>query len=455
MTATIVHKGQFSGLSHIFGRDNNHLAALLRGMAIDNARSRVEAAAVAAITDSTTGTADSTIPWLIVDLPIAPTGVFNATSAGGVQLTAFNTSLGKIANDHAVLAERLNQARGRFGLPLVTFASGTIATSGTLAALDLTATTASGNSAVDNASYVAATTTMKQAHRQLVRAFHEILAALGFDADLIDDLVGTYPQTYALPATATVVAAASGASSVALADGTAFLADVANNLATLAVAWNQIMTGAGLTALTDNTTGTASDQTVNTVGTFTPFTSVATDCAPKAGFDTLLGVWRNASASVAARINLIAEQHGLAALLTDSTTGTASTTLAAQAALTAVTGTTVCLDVVSGLVALNDEKNNVATIAAAINKLVPFYGVTALTDDSGGTASVTTPPTLVATPTTATGVSGALLSSVANAEATTDIGEIANAYATFAKALNAMLGAGGDYQPLNVVAGLT
>jgi hypothetical protein len=230
---------------------------------------------------------------------------------------------------------------------------------------------------------------------------------------------------------------------------------VANNLATLAAAWNQVMTGAGLTALTDNTTGTASDQTVNAVGTFTPFTTVATDCAPKAGFDTLLGVWRNASASVAARINLIAEQHGMAALLTDSTAGTASTTLAAQAALTAVTGSTSCLDVVSGLVALNDEKNNVATIAAAINKLVPLYGVTPLADDSGGTASVTTPPTLVATPTTATGVSGALLSSVANAEATTDIGEIANAYATFAKALNVMLGAGGDFQPLSVVAGLS
>ena len=452
---TFVKKTQFSGLAHIFNRDSTGLASIIRGMAIDNARIKiVETSNVGAFTDNTGGTADTTAPFTLVDMPIAPTGQFNATSAGGVQQAAFNTSLGKIASAQAVFAERLNLARARLGHTLVTFASGTIAASGTLPSLDLTATTASGVSAVDYTSYVAGVTVMKANHRILVNAFTEVMGALGFDQNIADSISVVFSQNYLLAATPTVAASASGNPSVALADGTAFLADIANNLSTMAAMWNQVMAGAGITALTDSTTGTASDQTVNTVGTFTPYTTAGTDCAPKAGFDTLLGVWRNASASIAAKINVIAEEHGLAPLLVDSTTGTVSNTLAAQATLTAVTGTTVCLDAVSGLVALNDEKNNISTITAAINKLVPYYGVTALTDNSGGTASTAAVPLLVATPTTAGGVSGASLSSVANTETTADIAEIANAYATFAKTLNAMVGSGGDYLPMMVVASI-
>ncbi|MGO9740698.1 MAG: hypothetical protein ACLPN5_04130 [Roseiarcus sp.] len=79
MTAVKIKKHQFTGLSKVYSRDPDGLAAILRGMAIDNARLKVEVSAVHDFTDNSTGAAGSNI----VALPIGATGPIDATAAGG------------------------------------------------------------------------------------------------------------------------------------------------------------------------------------------------------------------------------------------------------------------------------------------------------------------------------------------------------------------------------------
>jgi hypothetical protein len=453
MTAVRVRDSHFFGSSKVFGKESDALTAIVRGLAIDNARTKLEVAAITAFTDNSTGTA-SAEPFSLVDAPVAASGVFDASSAGGVQRSAFNTSVGKINNAHAVLGKQLNLARSRVGLkPVSGLATGTIATAGTLPALDLTATTASGTSAVDHASYVAVCAVLKSNHRIVERAAKEVFASVG-EPIVTDALTGAFDADYVLDAPGTVAAAATGASSVKLIDGTNLLADMANNIASLAAKWNAVFVGAGLTALTDSSGGTASTINVlGALGTMTPFTTAATDCSPKAGFDTLLGVYRNTFASFAARANLVAEEFGLPVLV-DSSAGTPGTTIAATAAsLTAVTGTTVCLEAASALTAWNAVKANFATLTVFINTyLAPAFGVGPVVDNTGGVADTTAPFTLVAMPTTATGVSGASLSSVADTEVDTNLAAAQINVATIAAKLNEMLGTTADYRPLSVVA---
>ena len=302
MPAIRVRPDHFSGASKLHTRDVDGLAAMVRGLAIDNARRVCEVAAVGQFVDNSTGTAVTVKQFTFPDFTI-PTVAFNATASGGVQQAAWNTSVSRISNAQAVLAETINKARGRVGLPLITF-PGSIVTSGTVPAVDLTATTSSGVSAVDFASFVASTTTLKQNHRKLVRAFRQVEAALGLVASTTDKLSVNFTNDFALVAPATVAAAATGASSVAVASGTAILADIANNIATMALYWNETLIGAGLTVLTDNSTGTpAITHIVTTLGTMTPFTTAGVDCAPKAGVDTQLALYANAIASLAARSN--------------------------------------------------------------------------------------------------------------------------------------------------------
>lgn len=450
MTAEISNH-HFFGTSKVFGKEADALTAVIRGLAIDNARNRLQAAAIAALTDSTGGTA-SALPYTVADVPV-PTTAFDATSLSGVQLTAFNASLGKLANARSVLADSLNKVRGRLGLSMITFTDGTVAVAGTLPAQDLTATGATGASAADYATCVAAMNTAKSNLHKLLRALNKLLTAIG-ETTVVGSLLGNYTADYVMGAVVNPVAATVGTTtpSVSLAAGTAFLAGMANAYATMAAAWNVAFVGSGLGTLTDSTTGTASLDIANAVAAFVPYTTAGTDCAPKAGFDTLVGVWNNAVASVAQRVNLIAEMEGLGKVLTDSTGGTASTTLAAQSALTAVTGGTSCVDEPTAETALVDLKNNLSTLLAAVNNIGPKFGVDPIEDLTGGTASATY--TLGAIPTTTTGNSGAANATVANTAATTTIGEAANVFATLAAALNKMLGSSNFYRPLSVVAGL-
>jgi hypothetical protein len=101
---------------------------------------------------------------------------------------------------------------------------------------------------VDYRSYQAACSILRGNHRKLVQALTQTLTSIG-EAMGTSALTGDYGQTPTLLAPGTVTTATTGASSVALADGTAFLTAVANNLATMAAKWNAVMTQSNSYAL--------------------------------------------------------------------------------------------------------------------------------------------------------------------------------------------------------------
>ena len=146
------------------------------------------------------------------------------------------------------------------------------------------------------------------------------------------------------------------------------------------------------TGLTDNSGGIAA---ANLVANPAPVAAAgaATTSAPKAGFDTELGKIANNIADLALRANLLLGQNDMAAL-TDSSGGTASTTLEALAAdLTAVDGSsgTAALDEASARLRMAAVNNALSSLGAAVNDLAVIYGVVPLADLIGGTVGTTIP----------------------------------------------------------------
>ena len=114
----IVKNRHFTASKNVYTADMNvGLGAIVRGLAIDNARVRIKAAALTAFTDSSTGTSSGS-PYTMVDLPL-PRTPFNATSAGGESLTSIRAALAAMEIAHAVLGHGFNLILGPAGLPLV------------------------------------------------------------------------------------------------------------------------------------------------------------------------------------------------------------------------------------------------------------------------------------------------------------------------------------------------
>ena len=231
MSSIKIRDGQFSGNGKLYSRERDGLAAILRGLAIDNARLKVEVSDVKSFTDNSTGAAASKL----VAIPI-PTAAIDASSAGGVTTTSLNTSLGKIANAGKVISNTINEASTLLGLPSTTAASGTQATADTIPAQDKTGTSGSGSSAASFASAVAAMKVARGNFHRLVNGVNEVLVAIG-QAPIRAAAV-SHPLDKALLAIPSVTASADGTKAVSKAAVDAFLAAHANNVATLAAAWN-------------------------------------------------------------------------------------------------------------------------------------------------------------------------------------------------------------------------
>jgi hypothetical protein len=84
--------------------------------------------------------------------------------------------------------------------------------------------------------------------RKLAAALADVLTAIGEGLGT-NGLTGDYAANYTLVAPGTVAVAASGASSVVLASGTALQAAAANNVATMAAKWNAVFAQANSYAL--------------------------------------------------------------------------------------------------------------------------------------------------------------------------------------------------------------
>lgn len=437
-----IGKKYFSGGANVGEvSDTKGLAAVIRGLAIDNARAKLASSQIADFTDNSTGVAAGEVVDLVV-----PTVAYDATSAGGAQRADFNTIMGVIENATAVVAEHINKLRGRIGLDVMTWAAGTVATSGTIPAMTLSVTTASGTSAVDFAEGAAAMAQAKSNLRKLVRAMNECFVACGI-TKIDDGLTEDFDNDYAMEDIATAAAAATGASSIAKTVADTFFDSYGDNIASLAAFWNGVMAQAGLSDLTDSSGGSASG-TLAAPTVPTPAAGAATTSSPKAGFDTVLGVIENNLSEICTRMNALRLQQGLAAY-TDSTGQSVNGTLESQSVdLTAVDGSsgTSAVEPVSGLARLATIRNAITSLGTGINELAPYYGVNPLTILTGGVAS-TTIANIAATD---TGVGGA--DTLLDTEVDAYLVVIRNSISSLAAKLNAMTGTEASQYRLSVVA---
>lgn len=435
----------------VYGMKHDDVVKALRGLAQDNARNRIEVASLTDVTDSTGGTAGTTT--VAVTTPSA----FTVTATDASPKAGFDTATGKLANCAAEFADFLNPILATLGLEQIVQGNGTVGSAGTLAALDLTLTAVdgSGSTALEAVSAAAQIVIARNNQATILRKINEICTAVG-DNTLANNTGGTPDKTtFTLDDRAATSAGVDGTALSTLSDTAvdAALTALGNNYATMAAHINTTLFQAGLADLTDNSGGSSTGDAQPDLGTMTAYTTAGTDCAPKAEFETELAKIRNNFADLTARVNLLAERHNLGAL-TDSSAGTANTTLeVVSQALTAVTGTTVCIDQPSALTTWNAVKNNVATITAKINEIVPYYGQDEIVDSSGGTVS--TADTVVAMPDTDAGNDGTADQTVADTEMDADLVLLVNWFATAAAKLNAVTGtleSAAQSKPLKVVA---
>lgn len=243
MTAIKLAGDSFSGSGKIWDKEKG-LARTLRALAVDNARRVSRDANISAFTDNSTGTAGDGF----VDIP-SSFDTFNASSAGGVPVSGFNTALGKVRDAQLVIANQLNLYRTKLGLPVLTVAGGTEVTPGTIPALDKTLSNASGTSAASHASFAAAVKVVKANQVKLTRAFAELETAVGLDTTP-SGLRTSGISGVTLPAIPAVTAAAASPNTISVAngDGIAVLVYVANNVATLAAKFATFNTSAKATS---------------------------------------------------------------------------------------------------------------------------------------------------------------------------------------------------------------
>lgn len=234
MSAVKIRASHFTGLAKVYSRDPDGLAAILRGLAIDNARLKVEVSTVKDFTDNSTGVAGASIVKMGV-----PTVAIDGTAAGGVTASALNTSLGKIANAGNVMANTINEASSLLGLVATTAASGTQAAADTIPALDKTGASGAGNAVADFATAVTALKRARDNVHHLTNGVNEVLVALG-QAPVPCAKV-SHVLDKALLAIPTVNASTTGTSAISKTAVDAYLTAVANNIATLAAAWNAAM----------------------------------------------------------------------------------------------------------------------------------------------------------------------------------------------------------------------
>ena len=448
MTAAKVRISQFTGFSKVQSRESDGLAALVRGLAIDNARRVIEVAAVADLTDNSTGVPGAAgAAYAAVPVPAV---AIDATSAGGAQTTALNTSLGKTANALQVLTQSVNNAAARLGLPLLVNAYGTQAAANTVPAQDLSGAGATGGSAADFASTVNALNAARANFNRVAHAMNDLSAAIG-EPRLSRSALGSQPQDLVLVAIPAVVSSTAGPSAAALADVTAFLAALGNDIATLAQKWNFEMVQASTTVVTDSTGGAPAAALVADANPAAA-SGAATTSAPKTAFDAQLVAINDAIAQLTLKTNIVLNEYDLAPLVNNTgVTALDSTLDALGVTLSAVDGSTsgLALDNVTAFARMATIRNNLSSLGAKLNLLAPSFGVPSLGADAlGGAVS----GAIAAVAATAAAVGGGVNDTILNTAVNTWLSTNRNNISTLAALLNTMLGSSAPAKGLHVVA---
>lgn len=212
------------------------LIDFVEAVARNNARSILSSANLAALTDSSTGTAGSTFtPVLTVDTKVVLSGT-NLSPRDG-----FNTAIGVTDNAIAVLATYFNVAFTALGIPLITLGTGNVVTPATIPAQTKTiagvdGTAGNGMLRFDaNAALVRA----RNNFSTLIRAYNTVAVALGV-ATIADNTGGSVPGALMVVGAKLTAGTAISAGAVATSDLAskagidAALTALANNIATLA-----------------------------------------------------------------------------------------------------------------------------------------------------------------------------------------------------------------------------
>jgi hypothetical protein len=433
------------------GIDQNKLFSLLKGLAIDSARSKLSGVDTTKQTDSTTGTAGTAV----VVVPNTGVHVTDGVSTTAAPKTGFDTAIGKMANCAASLANFINFYRAELGLKPVTIPSGVTITAA-LPALDKTLSGVATTGAVDYTTGKAQLDYQRNNFATILFAANELAVALGY-AKLSDASGGVADSTNLLLVANTTTAAsvnASSANSLADSEVDAALTALAGNYATLSSFINNVIDPDEAVNITDNTSGTASSAVPPAIAEVTvpsAYTTAGTDCAPKAGVDTALGIIEANISDLTLKTNQLIRflgEDGGFTLLTDSTGQSPDATIATFTVnQTAVTGTTVCIDYTTALASLTAVNNNMASIAAKVNEISGKYGLTPL-DVSLMTGTVSN--TIANVPTTGTGNDGTADQTMSDTEVDAFLAATRNNMATLAARLNA-LDNSGSQQSLSVV----
>ena len=234
MPAIKVTQNYFGASGRLYGSDG--LGAVIRGIAIDNARIKIMTSNVPDLTDNSTGVATAALVALAV-----PTE-FDASTADGASQAEFKVAIVKIEDAGKVLATSVTNARTILGLSAVAAASGTQAAANTIPGITQVVVEEVGSDAVDFTSGRVAIAQAKSNLERLLRAVNEVFVAIGADP-IGSDLKTQGSSGENLTAISVVKRSAVGSTShLSKVDANAFLANMANNIATIAKAWNKIMT---------------------------------------------------------------------------------------------------------------------------------------------------------------------------------------------------------------------
>ena len=221
-----------STAGRVDGGSNQHLI-----VAIAQQHARIAASAVAALTDSSGGTASATKTVVAV-----PADLANEANAGG-NLASAATALAKLdlVKDALLeLATKSNAIADAIGIPAaekLTYNGGGTAADGTIGAIGTTTAAATGSQALNlNASILV----LNEAMFTVAKFANKLSAATGKDQNIVS-IVGEYDQTVAAITNAAGADASPGVTKVAI---DAKLALYAHNIATIAARLNAIRAAA-------------------------------------------------------------------------------------------------------------------------------------------------------------------------------------------------------------------
>lgn len=438
MVGVKIEKLTYSGAGNVHSQGDIGLSSVIRKLAQDNARTRINL--FTDLTDNSTGVA--VYPAVLAAQSGKDVAAFTETGTASAPKAGFDTAIGKVANAMAVLAEHMNRINASLGLPLIVDSTGgTVATAGTIPALDKALTAVSSN-CLDVVTGRARLETIKTNMGRLFVFANRIAVAVG-ETKMTSSLGTNGDGSNTLDAIAASGSSVDGTDDSTIADSVvdAELDTIADNIATIASFLN-LFIGAQLSDLTGTVTGTASTTVIEDVTTIIPSVAVdgaATTSSPKAGVDTELGVIEENISELGTRINALLQRNNQTGVLTDSTGISPNGALAQQDVdLTAVDGSsgTNAVDFTTAVDRMGTVADAIASLTAKVNVLCDIYGLPTLTDNSGGTAS-TTLANIAATGTGVGGVASTILDTVMDAWLVT----VANNTKTLFEKLNLMTSA--------------